>query len=305
MPARRSIVGRIPVVVRALVVGFVIQIVGVMPFLYMFRLNLEHGSRIPWAAAVEAVVLWLLWRYLRGAGWPASTSATRRRWLRADTVDRRMLPPTVATALLYGLTVVALSFFTALWKPMPVEAFANVLDAARAPAITGLVTLLMIAISAGIVEEAAFRGYLQRPIEERHGPAVAIVLVAFLFALAHAPAGPVLPVMAAGALGWGLLARLSGSIVPGIVVHTLVDANILLWIWLRPDSFEAFLATATESPGGPNARAAGLVALALAAASAVAFYRLHRARAALDSRTASAPEAPAALAASEESVLPA
>lgn len=38
---------------------------------------------------------------------------------------------------------------------------------------------------AGIVEEAAFRGYMQAPIERRDGLVVAILITGSMFALAH------------------------------------------------------------------------------------------------------------------------
>lgn len=272
-----DVLNRIPVVVRAVVVGFLIQIVGVMPFMVLAQLNLRHGADVPWAALIEAGIVWLLWRYLSGIGWPAATATTRRRWLRAGAVDRRLLPSTVLTGLLYGLTVGCLVVFSNLWMPMAPEAAAGVLAFARAPVLTGGATLLMIAVSAGFVEEAAFRGYMQVPIEERHGPAVAIGIVALAFALAHTPAGPTLPVFVLGATGWGLLAWLSGSILPGVIVHTLVDATFLLWIWRSPEGLEAFLASAQAAPpGGPAVRTAGLVTLTVAAAAAASFWWLYR-----------------------------
>lgn len=272
-----GVLNRIPVVIRAVVVGILVQIIGVMPFIVLAQLNLRHGAAVPWAALIEVGIVWLLWRYLSGAGWPASTAATRRRWLRAGAVDLRLIPATVLTGLLYGLTVGCLAVFSNLWMPLAPEAAAGILAFARAPALTAGVTLLMVAVSAGVVEEAAFRGYMQVPIEERHGPLVAIGVVALAFALAHTPVGPILPVFVLGATGWGLLAWLSGSILPGVIVHTLVDATFLFWIWRRPEGFEAFLASARAAlPGGPAVKTAGLVTLAVAAAAAASFWWLYR-----------------------------
>lgn len=276
MVSLRSVSSRIPVVVRALVLGFVVQIVGVVPFVVLAQVNLRALPAVPWAALVEVGILWVIWRYLRGAGPPASTAETRRRWQRAHPVDRRLLPATAVTGLLYGATVASLVVLTNLWQPMPVEAVAAIVDLARAPATTAIPTLAMIAISAGVVEESAFRGVMQTPIEERHGPAVAIVLVALVFALSHAPPSPVLPVFAVGACGWGLLARLSGSILPGIVVHALVDAGFLSWVWLRPEGLERFLEAANGPAGTSLLPTACAVTLALAVATSACFVWLHR-----------------------------
>jgi len=276
---KRSLWSRIPVLLRALILGLLVQILGVMPFMILARLNLRVLPALPWAALVEIGILWALWRYLGGAGWPASTAATRRRWRRANRVERSLWPATAVTGVLYGLTLVAFSAFTNLWQPMPPEAVAAILELARAPASMAIATLAMVAISAGFVEEAAYRGFLQKPIEERHGPAVAIVFVAIVFALSHAIPGPTMPLFALGATGMGLLARLTGSIVPGIVVHILVDAGVLTWVWLRPEGIERFLAFAAAAPAGdPSLRIAGGIALVLAVASTASFVWLHRLR---------------------------
>jgi len=39
--------------------------------------NLTTSPAIPWLVAVMALLLWLLWRYLGGAGWPRSTADAR------------------------------------------------------------------------------------------------------------------------------------------------------------------------------------------------------------------------------------
>src|SRR5262245_34112429 len=50
--------------------------------------NLATRPAIPWAVLVMAVLLWSLWQYLDGKGWPQSTSKARHRYLRARWVSR-------------------------------------------------------------------------------------------------------------------------------------------------------------------------------------------------------------------------
>lgn len=56
-------------------------------------------------------------------------------------------------------------------------------DLSSIPAFTVWSLLVMAAPVAGLVEEAAFRGYMQGPIERRHG--VAILITGTMFAVAH------------------------------------------------------------------------------------------------------------------------
>jgi membrane protease YdiL (CAAX protease family) len=41
------------------------------------------------------------------------------------------------------------------------------------------------ATSAGICEETGFRGYMQRPIEQEHGPRIAIFISSLFFCVLH------------------------------------------------------------------------------------------------------------------------
>ena len=93
---------------------------------------------------------------------------------------------------------------------------------------------MMSALVAGGVEEAAFRGYMQAPLERRYGPSIAIAVVALVFFFAHFAPIAALPGFVLGGIMWGLLAFWSGSILPGVILHTLVDTVSFLWAWSNP-----------------------------------------------------------------------
>jgi len=114
------------------------------------------------------------------------------------------------------------------------------------PAFTVLLLFLSTAAIAGVVEEAAFRGYIQEPIEKRLGPKFAILFTSSLFCLAHyrpAAIDPVpwiifLPAYFAVGVALGTLAYLTNSIVIGVICHALIDAAAFLryWHWGVPPS---------------------------------------------------------------------
>ena len=97
------------------------------------------------------------------------------------------------------------------------------LDVSRYPAVTVVMWVVMSAVVAGIVEETSFRGYLQRPIERRHGPVIAILITGSLFGFAHfghPEVGVVLlPFYLAVAAVYGALAYFTDSTLPGMVLH--------------------------------------------------------------------------------------
>jgi hypothetical protein len=129
-----------------------------------------------------------------------------------------------------------------------------------------LVLLLMAVGAAPLMEEFAFRGWIQRPLERRLGPAWAIGITAALFALAHfQPDG--IPVRLVGgiALGWAVWA--TGSIRAGVALHVAWNVGVLA----LGGAFHGF------DPAGRGAALAvpaALVFVAAAAAFAVGARRL-------------------------------
>jgi membrane protease YdiL (CAAX protease family) len=104
------------------------------------------------------------------------------------------------------------------------------------PFVTAFPLLVMGSVVAGVVEEAGFRGYMQGPIERRHGPIVAILLNGALFGLAHFTHHPasvvaMLPFYLAVAAVYGGLAYATNSILPGMVLHAGGDVFSLTRLW--------------------------------------------------------------------------
>ncbi len=169
-------------IVQAVVVGMLVLLAGTIPRNLLFAANLRYFTAVPWAVPLTAVYVWLFWRYLNGAGPPESTAAERRTSLRAN-----RLPALVwAWALLAGaLGIVALVLALRVANRIVVLPQQPVPDLSQVPKLTVLALLLMAAPVAGIVEESAFRGYMQGPIERRFGLPVAILITGTMFAVAH------------------------------------------------------------------------------------------------------------------------
>jgi len=227
---------RLPTIVPAVLMGILVNLLA-LPWPILAGVNFKVYSRIPWSVAVMAIYLWASWQYLGGRGWPRSTADFRRRNLRARPVSARAWR---WSFLAFGLGWAGMKAFELIFNKafkVPQEAFPNV---SAYPFVTVLAYLLMVAIVAGVFEEAGFRGYMQGPIERRHGPWVAYLVGGIMFWLAHLT----------GYIGhWGLffasiwyflvaatllgaLAYLTDSILPGVALHTLGDViSGLAWWW--------------------------------------------------------------------------
>jgi membrane protease YdiL (CAAX protease family) len=205
-------------ITEAVIVGMLVMLAGTIPRNIIFAANLRVLPGVPWAVPVTCVYLWFFWRYLNGDGPPTSTGEDRRTRLRANVVSGRVL----AWALLAGgLGIVALVLALRVASRMVALPEQQLPDLSKIPGFTVWSLLLMAAPVAAVVEEAAFRGYMQGPIERGHGVVPAILITGTMFAIAHLDFTPVLwPYYVAVAAIYGIVTFLTNSIWPAILLHT-------------------------------------------------------------------------------------
>lgn len=238
---------RLPVIVRAVLAGTVVAAAGTTPWAVLSSANLKHWPAVPWAVPLTVLYLWALWQYLRGAGWPRSTAQARRKSLRAN----RLSAEVWGRALLAGvLGIATLIVFQRVLSRMVRLPQQPVPDMSHIPVVTLFLILLMGSVVAGIVEEAAYRGYLQGPIERHHGPMLAILVTGLLFGLAHFTHPEVglslMPYYLLVAAVYGALAWLTNSILPSMVLHA--GGNFLGGIGLLAQRQSASQASSSPRP---------------------------------------------------------
>jgi membrane protease YdiL (CAAX protease family) len=270
---------KLPLAVRAIVAGFAVLLAGIVPWSALASANLQVGSTFPWAVLVELVYLAGLWWFLSGKGWPKSTSSVRRQYLRANAVGPRLLGWSIVAGSLFVSTLIALRVVGWLLVSVPPTTLEEFALFEGHPAWTVVPLLLMGAVVTGLMEEAAFRGYMQAPLEQRYSPEIAIGVVAVIFALAHLPSPLALLGFILGGVGWGLLAYLTDSILPGAGLHAAADAAVWLWVWGDRDSVESLLmANVLQGEATLPFVVAGGLTAALAIAAALAFGKLGQVR---------------------------
>lgn len=211
----------LPIAIRAGLSGIAVASAGTLPWAALAASNLRHGSALPWAVPIMAVYLWAYWLYfVRGRGWPRSTAETRRNNSRANRLAGEVWGAALLAGILGLVGVLLLQGVLGRLVALPQQ---RDIDPSQYPVLTVLAWVTMSAIVAGVVEETAFRGYLQRPIERRHGPVAAILTTGTLFGLVHFSHPEVgfvlLPFYLAVAAVYGALAYFTDSIWPSLVLH--------------------------------------------------------------------------------------
>lgn len=231
MPATSNLWARFPIALRAVISGLLIAMIpaNVWPLL-VFSLGPA------WGALAEGIFLAFYVWWAAGEGPPRTTKSTRAGAFRRGPLSPSQWLWGLIAALFFAATVHASMVVLFRLVPFPVAAFRVGYDFSFIPTIPlKWLAVVVAAASAGICEETGFRGYMQRPIELRHGPRVAIVVSSLLFTALHlskgwAIAGMVPIVLGAGVL-LGLLAWSSGSLIPSIVGHVVMDIGLFGYWW--------------------------------------------------------------------------
>lgn len=231
---------KLPVWLKSMVIATFILEGGTIVWGLLARTNILLTPEIPWSGIVMILILWLLVKYLGGWGPPESTSGNRKLWLRINPISAQTKSWTVISAILLASTLLLFTLLSWQLVSMEFGPLTQIQRIRHLPIWTIAVLILTTSVVAGVIEEIAFRGYLQKPLEIRYGPVPAIVLVATFFTLIHLPGLTItpalIPIFLAGSFGWGVLAYLSNSILPGIVAHAALDAVGFFWIWLDYDN---------------------------------------------------------------------
>jgi membrane protease YdiL (CAAX protease family) len=269
---------RIPVAIRAVVVGLAVAATGTLPWSALVGANLRYGATVPWASAVMAALLVLWWRYLvDGCGAPASTREARRRGSRANAVSEDVWGLAIGVGLLGLVATLLLQGVLGRLVTLPQQ---RDIDPTQYPALTVFAWVVMSAVVAGVVEETAFRGYMQGALERRYGLAPAIVVTGTVFGLihfSHPEVGLVLlPFYLAVSAVYGLLAAATNSTLPGMVLHA--GGNVFSALGLLLGGRSEWQLTAEAPPtiwqaGIDAAFVANLAALVVAVAAAALAYR--------------------------------
>ena len=261
---------RLPIVVRAIVSGWLVTSVGTGLWVLLSLANQKYFARVPWAMLPAAGYLWLFWRYLGGDGWPRETADARRASLRANDLSPEVWSAAIGSGLLGLIWVLVVQQVLNRMVRLPQQI---VPDTSHIPAVTLVGLLFMAAIVAGVVEEAAFRGYMQGPIERRHGPIAAILITGVMFGFGHFTHPEVtfvlMPYYVAVAAVYGGLAYITNSILPSLLLHAV--GNMFVFVGQFGAGRSEWQATAAPLvwETGPDATFLVTVAAAIGLGAAV------------------------------------
>ncbi len=229
----RVVIKKIIELVWAGILAYFIALAGQGIWTGILTINLATTPAVPWSIPLMAVLLYGMWQYLDGWGWPRSTAGTRHNYLRANRLPGEVLRWALLSG---GLSVAALA---GLWMVMakvvrlPGNGLAN---SSSIPALTAILAIGMGSLVSPILEQAGFFGYGQSFLEGRFPKIAAAVIIAVYYAFGpHPPTGsilwPRLVFYFLTGLTFVTMAYLTQSILPGLIVHILGILAFFTLVW--------------------------------------------------------------------------
>ena len=222
---------RLPAIPRAIVSGLLIALVAanVWPVLLI-------ALGMPLAGILEVGFLALYFWWASGNGFPSSLRSVRSAAFRSTHLTCAQWVTGICTAIVFAIAVHAGLVVLFRLVPFPAALFHRDYQLGmNMPAALKWVAVVIAAASAAVCEETGFRGYMQQPIEARHGTVSAIAISSVLFTVFHLSKSWAIPAMVPLVLGagvlLGLIAWASNSLIPGIIGHTIMDIGLFGYWW--------------------------------------------------------------------------
>lgn len=223
-----------PVLFKALLFGAVLFFPTILLNQFLLFQNLWRSNTLPWALPIILIILWLYWKFTTGADKPFKLSDTRRDLSRASFSFEGNIPWVVMAVL--GIMFFTLSMVSVGYAFVYEETdqLAMITMFFEAPAQTAIPLVFALSLTAGIVEEIVFRGYVQTMLERAYGVMASFLITAIIFALLHfLPTVLILPYVLVS-LAFSYVAYKSRSVVPGIIAHAAFDFFAILLLFFYP-----------------------------------------------------------------------
>lgn len=216
----------LPVPIRAILSGVAVTLSLIIPWGAMFQANIAGDVNMPWSAGAIVVYVFFWWRSvnrrLKKTGQDKTISSGYTSWRWAFIIGG------LVTAGLYILLLLTMQVF----KLDTAKGF----DFSKISTLPFFLYALAGSAVAAIAEETGYRGYMQQILLRKYKFVQAVSIVAVVFALGHLinpNAVYFLLLYIIASVNYSFIVKATGSLVPAIILHFLVNFASYCFIWMN------------------------------------------------------------------------
>jgi membrane protease YdiL (CAAX protease family) len=217
-----------PVLLKAILMIALVGIVGANG-ISAFSIALP----MPLSLIATLAYLFLYWKFFSGSWGLKKTAETRKKFFRAGSLSPTLWKWSLLLAAVFVLVFQSSLMVTFRLIQFPADRFIQGFGFESQPLWVAWTVIIIAALSAGLTEETGFRGYGLVPLQKRYGPVLANIMISGIFVVFHLNqtwAPPLLLHLFLASLMMGEIAYATGSLLPGIIAHTVLDIfNFSYW----------------------------------------------------------------------------
>jgi len=188
---------------------------------------------MPLSLIAMLAYLFLYSKFFSGSWGPKKTAETRKKYFRAGSLSPMLWKWSLLLAALFVLVFQSSLVVTFRLVQFPADRFSQGFGLESQPLWMAWAIILIAALSAGLTEETGFRGYGLVPLQKRYGQVLANIMISGMFVVFHlnqAWAPLLLLHLFVLSFMMGEIAYATGSLLPGIIAHTVLDiVNFSYW----------------------------------------------------------------------------
>ncbi len=188
---------------------------------------------IPLSLIAMLAYLFLYWKFFSGSWGPKKTAEIRKEYFRAGSLSPRLWKWSLLLAAFLVLVWQSSLVVTFRLIQFPADRFIQGFGFESGPPWIVWTIILIASLSAGLTEETGFRGYGLVALQKRYGPLLANIMISIVFVVFHLNQTWSLPVLLhlfVASILFGAFANVTGSLLPGIIAHTVLDiVNFSYW----------------------------------------------------------------------------